>query len=227
MTVGFLELSNNRFRLTDREHSEEVSEAQPFFKLTDGELTFRAEQITADDEKTPAQRILYFLKHFTRMFWGYFTLPSIYEECNPIMLEADLEVKNTRFREQTIVFSPSCYAPDIHDYTAPKLDGGKDFAVTPIAYKVNERELSRRRFEILAERLGLSTLLLLIPVLLMIASAAIRVPTLGMIAIFAAIALYPLIPIMLVRWNKAYKLFDQKARQKAIELNESLHARKY
>lgn len=227
MTIGFLQLDGNCLRLTDRAHSEEVTEAQPYFKLSDGELSFHALQILSLPKQTPAQRFGYLLKHFTRMFWGYFTLPSVYEECSPIMLEADVEVKTTRYRELTLVYEKSCYAPDIHDYTAPRLEGGKDFSVTPIAYSVNENELKRRRTETLAERLGFSTFLLFIPVLLMIASAAIRVPTLGMIAIFAAIALYPLIPVMLVRWHKAYKRFEVKARQKALELNEMLHARDY
>lgn len=227
MTIGFMDLFDHRFRLTDLSHSEEIGEEQPCFHLTEGASDFHAEQIAAEGKKSPIQRVLHFLKHFTRMFWGYFTLPTIYEECSPILLEAKIEVKTTRYRELSMVFCPSSYAPDLHDYTAPRLEGGKDFTVTPIGYRVNEQAIGRRRRETLAERLGLSLFLLVIPVLLMIASAVIKVPTLGMIAIFAAVALYTLIPILFYRWHKMYKNLAQKAKQKADELNHALGVRDY
>lgn len=227
MTISFMKLSNTAFRLTSRQKDEVVSEARPDFQLTEEDLIFRAKQITAENPRTPLQSALYFLKHFTRMFWGYFTHPSIYEECNPIMLEANVELKTTRYREQTMVYMRSEYSRDMHDYTTPKLDGGMDFSVTPIAYTVNENEVKRREFETFAERLGLSTVLFLIPVLLLIATGIILAPTLGMIAIFVAVVLYPLIVLLFVFWRRDCKRLETKAAQKAIELNKALRERQY
>lgn len=223
MTIGFLGLDKGSFRLTDVRHSEEVTEAQPFFELTDGELTFRAEQISGRAKKKPLRRFLRSMMHFTRVIWdGFFGHPAVFADCGPIMLEAEIEVKNTRFLEQTLVFTPSNYAPDIHDYTTPKLEGGRDFRITPISYRVDEGELDRRKKETLIEKLGASAVLFLIPTLLLIAAGVILSKMLVAIALFAAVILLPLIPVMLIRWRGQCKQFAEKAEQKAIALNDAL-----
>lgn len=225
MTIGIYGPSNCSFRLTDRKHSDELTEDQPYFELTEGETTFRVEQTASGERNKPIKRFLKSILHFTRVIWsGFFDNPAIYTECSPIMIEADVEVKNTRYRDQTLAFSPSNYAPDIHDYTAPILDGGKDFSVTPTAYKADVKEIARRKSETLTEKLGASFVLLLIPMLLMLGAYLIPSATLGVVAIFAAIVLYPLIPIMLIRWHIAAKRFAEKVYKKEAELNEKLLA---
>lgn len=228
MTVDFWGLSNGSFRLTDSEHSEVVTEAQPFFKLTDGVLRFKAEQISVGGKKKLLRSYLKSLFGFVKViFDGFVGYPAIYRACSPIMLDAEIEVKNTRYSEQTIAYTPSGYAPDTHDYTAPKLEGGKDLMITPVSYQVDEVEMERRQKETLVEKLGASTALFLIPIPLMIASAFIQAGTLTMISVFAAIAFYPLIPFLLLRWRKQSKQFAEKLAQKALELNEALKAKKY
>lgn len=227
MTVSFCGLTHTGFRLTDGVHSEDVTGAQPDFKLTDGETAFRAEQFAIEEKKTSGKRFFYYLKHFTRMFWGYFTLPSIYKECSPILIEADIEVKNTRYREQMVAFEPGSYAPDLHDFTAPRLEGGKDFFITPTAYKVNESEVKRRKTETLAERLGLSTFLFLLPIVIILVSASIQAGTLAMIGVFSMVVLYPLIAVIFLFWRKNCRLLDEKVRSKVLELNYGLGKRDY
>lgn len=227
MTLSFYELSGRAFRLTDSRHSGEVTEAHPDFKLADGELSFRIEQIEADDKIASARGFFYWFKHFTRVFWGYFTRPSIYKECSPILLEADVEVKTDRFREHTLAFSPSDYAPDLHDYTAPKLDGGKHLRILPTAYKVNRAEVARRKKETLVERLGFSVFLFLLPLVLMLVSASIQAGTLTMIGIFAMVVLYPIIALILLLWRRSAKQFEEKVESKVRELNKKLAEPQY
>lgn len=227
MTVSFWGLTRSGFRLTDSSNSAEVTSGRPDFKLTDGENTFHAEQFAIEAKKTSAQRFFYCFKHFTRMFWGYFTILSIYKECSPIMIEADVEVKTTRYREQMMAFEEGGYAPDIHDFTAPKLDGGKDLLVTPTAYKVNEVEVKRRKTETFFERLGLSTFLFLLPIVLMLISASIRAGTLTMIGIFSSVVLYPLIALIWILWIRNCKRFEEKVKSKVMELNRVISARNY
>lgn len=223
MIIGIYGQSNSRFRLTDRTHSEELTEAQPFFDLTEGEMTFRVEQTASGIRKNPIMRFLKSILHFTRVIWsGFFGNPTIFTECSPILLTADVELKTTRYREQTLVFTPGAYAPDTHDYVAPKIEGGKDFTVTPTAYKVDEEEVSRRVKETLTEKLGASTVLLLVPVLLMLAAYLIPSATLGVVSLFAAIVLYPIIPLMLIFWYRQVKRFRDKVADKAVQLNEAL-----
>lgn len=227
MTISFFELSGRRFRLTDSTHSGEVSESSPDFKLTEGELSFRAEQIEPDDKVLSAQGFGYWFKHFTRVFWGYFAPMPIYKKCSPILLEADVEVKTERYREHTVAFTPSDYSPDLHDYTAPKLDGGKDLRITPICYKVNQAEVKRRQKETLVERLGLSTFLFLLPIVFMLVSASIQAGTLTMIGIFSMFVLYPLIALILFLWRRSCKQFEVKVKNKVLELNTLLQTPQY
>lgn len=223
MTIGIYGLSKSSFKLSDSKHSEELTEAQPFFELTEGEMNFRAEQTASGKHENPLVRFLKSILHFTRVIWsGFFGNPTIYTECSPILLTAEIELKTPRFSEQTLVFTPSAYAPDTHDYVAPKLEGGKDFTVTPIAYKVDENEVSRRIKETLTEKLGASLVLLLVPVLLMVGAYLIPSATLGVVSLFTAIVLYPIIPLMFIFWHRQVKRFRVKVADKQAELNGAI-----
>ncbi len=223
MTIGILGLSGGSFRLTDRTHSASVTEAHSVFELTEGESAFRAEQQTVGCGGPPLIRLFKSLICFFGVIWnGFFRRTSIYSGSSPILLSAEIAVKTVRFNEQTLIFTPGAYAADIHDYTAPMLEGGKDFVITPVGYRKDIEEIRRRARENLFERIGASVTLFCIPVLIMLAAMAIPSSTLGMVSIFMAVVLYPMIPLLFIRWRRDYRRFERKVSETVDRLNAIL-----
>ena len=203
MTIHLLGLSSEVFRLSDRQHSQLVTQSAPTFTLADGEDEFCIEQLSSSPPHP-------------RCGWGFYLLGQIltaipralpvrqliYQRCNPIMLTAKVTITPSRYQELTLFFTPGGYSRDIHTFMPPKLEGDRQLTIQLGRYTADPISVERAIREETMSQIGNYVNLFAIPLLLLV----LFFWWLYRVLFHIAICLFPILSLFcLYFWKKSQK----------------------
>lgn len=193
MTIHLLGLSDERFRLSDAQHSEILTKENCAFTLAEGEREFTIEQIAASRRRNAVQWCIFLLlQTLSALIRALCIRKPIFARCNPFTLSAKVKIAPCRYDALTLFFTAGGYSRDLHSYQPPTLEGDKELSVERMRFSADENAVDEAICEEKFSKLGYTLALFAVPIVLIVIFAITNY------RIFAAIAAVNLFSTILI-----------------------------
>ena len=169
MTITVPNLKGEVLRLSDSQHSEVLSKEHNTFTLSKGEKEFTVEQTAASVPRSKIGWVIFLLMQIiTALPRAIGWRKPIFVRCNPILLNARVEVTSFRFSDLTLFLDAGGYNIDTHSYNPPVLTGDKELKIIPEGYHADTASVESAIREEKMSKLGYYVGLFSVPIALVI-----------------------------------------------------------
>ena len=169
MTITIPNLKGEVLRLSDAQHSEVLSKEHNTFTLSKGEREFTVEQTAVGLPRSKIGWVIFLIfQILTALPRAIGWRIPVFARCNPILLNARVEVLSFRFSDLTLFLDAGGYNIDTHSFQPPLLTGDKELKIILTGYAADEAAIACAIREEKMSKLGYYTGMFAVPVALVI-----------------------------------------------------------